>query len=134
MKIMIDTNVIISALAFPNSTPAKAMEKIIEEGHEIVLCDQIIDELIKVVKLKFPTKEHVLEEFLKNFNYTLFKTQKDLNESEYPRVRDKNDLPILACAIENSIDIIVSGDKDFLSIQDRENLKILSPADALQKL
>lgn len=134
MKIMIDTNVVISALVFPDSTPAKAMEKIIEGEHEIVLCDQIVDELMKVAELKFPTKRHVLEEFLKNFNYTLFKTPKVLNESRYPTVRDKNDLPILVCAIENSVDIFVSGDKDFLSVQNCESLKIFSPADVLRKL
>jgi len=63
MKIMIDTNVLISALAFPNSTPAKA---------EV------------------------------------------LNSSEYPVVRDESDLPILVCAIDNSIKILVSGDKEVL--------------------
>ncbi|WP_036223301.1 putative toxin-antitoxin system toxin component, PIN family [Mesoaciditoga lauensis] len=134
MKIMIDTNVLISALAFPNSTPAKAVEKIIQDGHEVALCDQIVSELIKVVELKFPTKMHVLKDFLENFNYTLFRTPKVLNGSEYPVVRDESDLPILVCAIDNSIEILVSGDKDLLSIQNCERLKILSPAEVLQKL
>ncbi len=50
MKIMIDTSVLISALAFPNSTPAKAVEKIIQDGYEVAFCDQIVSELIKVVE------------------------------------------------------------------------------------
>jgi predicted nucleic acid-binding protein len=39
---MVDTNVIVSALLFPESVPAKALLNI-SEDHDLVLCDYIID-------------------------------------------------------------------------------------------
>jgi len=38
MKIMADTNILFSALLFPNSRPAKALFQIAEQ-HILVLCD-----------------------------------------------------------------------------------------------
>lgn len=39
MKILVDTNILISAVLFPRSKPAKALVYI-AENHEMVLCDQ----------------------------------------------------------------------------------------------
>ena len=39
MKILVDTNILISALLFPKSKPAKALIYVSEQ-HEMVLCDQ----------------------------------------------------------------------------------------------
>jgi predicted nucleic acid-binding protein len=43
---MADTNVLFSALLFPESRPAKALFSIIEQ-HNLILCDYIISELKK---------------------------------------------------------------------------------------
>lgn len=53
MKILIDTNILISAILFPNSKPAKALLKVSEE-HHMVLCEQNLKELREVVKRKAP--------------------------------------------------------------------------------
>jgi predicted nucleic acid-binding protein len=48
MKVMADTNVIISALLFPASLPAKVLLHI-ASNHEMVLCDHIVAEIRDVV-------------------------------------------------------------------------------------
>jgi len=68
---MIDTNVLISALLFPNSQMSQLLEKLIDE-HEIVLCSHIIDELHRVFEEKFSKKKKILEHFLSIFPYDLF--------------------------------------------------------------
>lgn len=45
MKIMIDTNVIISAALFPNGNTAKAFFKAMMPPYEPIVCDYIVDEL-----------------------------------------------------------------------------------------
>lgn len=57
MKILVDTNILISAVLFPNSKPAKALLKI-SEKHEMVLCEQNLAEFREVVKRKVP--EHLI--------------------------------------------------------------------------
>ena len=44
MRILIDTNILFSALLFPRSKPAKAL-LYIAQNHEMVLCDRNIVEL-----------------------------------------------------------------------------------------
>ena len=54
MQILIDTNVLFSALIFPNSKPAKALLHI-ANNHEIILCKQNITELFDINSLLQPS-------------------------------------------------------------------------------
>ena len=53
MRILIDTNILFSALVFPHSKPAKAL-LYIADHHEIVLCDRNISELRDILRRKAP--------------------------------------------------------------------------------
>ena len=53
MKIMIDTNILISAALFPNGTAAKAFHKAVIQPFEPVVCDYIIDEMRRKFREKF---------------------------------------------------------------------------------
>ena len=53
MRVLVDTNVIISALLFPSSTPAQVLGVVLEE-HTLVLTDWIVAELHEVVGRKRP--------------------------------------------------------------------------------
>ena len=44
-----------------------------------------------------------------------------MDYSKYPQIRDINDIPILANAIESRTDILITGDKDF------QNIKLTKP-------
>ena len=112
MRIMIDTNIIISAILFPNSLPSRFVEEATSK-HSIVLCSHIIDELHRVFNKKFKDKLLHLEKFLSKFSFELVYTPQDMEIDKYPSIRDVADLPILASAIIEDIDVIVTGDKDF---------------------
>ena len=47
MKVMIDTNVLVSAVYNPDSKPAHAVRDVCE-NHELLLCDQIVAECYDV--------------------------------------------------------------------------------------
>ena len=66
MKVMIDTNIIISAALNPNGTAAAAFMKALTTPFEPVLCDYIVDELHRKFQTKFPQKVIALEAFLFN--------------------------------------------------------------------
>jgi putative PIN family toxin of toxin-antitoxin system len=110
-RVLVDTNVIISAFLFPNSTPARALALVLDE-HRLVLSRWVIDELHEVVERKWPDRGLALEEFFLELDY-------DLAEPGDPSVpiSDPKDQPILDAAIAAAADVIVSGDKHFLKLE-----------------
>jgi putative PIN family toxin of toxin-antitoxin system len=113
---MIDTNIIISAILFPNSLPSRFVEEATSK-HSIILCSHIIDELHRVFNNKFKDKLLHLEKFLSKFPFELVYTPQDIEIYKYPAIRDVAELPILASAIIEDIDVIVTGDKDFFDVE-----------------
>ncbi|HHV42904.1 MAG TPA: putative toxin-antitoxin system toxin component, PIN family [Clostridiaceae bacterium] len=112
MRILIDTNILISALLFPHSKPAKALTYTISE-HQLVLCDQNLFEFREVIGRKNPELLPAIEEFLHELCFERIPTKQKTIE----RIRDPKDQPILNAAMSAGVDIIVTGDKDFLSLQ-----------------
>ena len=126
MRILIDTNIALSAFLSPDGRTADVLKFAIHVEHTICLCMWSIDELRIVVKRKFPDKVRDLELFLLEFSYELLLTPAVLPQ-DLPSIRDANDLPILASAIMGDVDLLLTGDKDFNTV-DLERPTILSPA------
>ena len=114
MRVMLDTNVLISALLFPSQHMDKLFEKIFTE-HTVVLSTYIIDELYRVCKRKFDAKLVDIDNLLANMNYELVYTPHNIEEVLVD-IRDQKDYPILHTAILEDIDVLITGDKDFLDI------------------
>ncbi len=115
IKVMLDTNVLISAIYNPNSTTFQAFRKASEPPYVLVLCDQIIDELRQIFNRKFLTKVEAMERFLSIAHYDLVTlTADDAPSVAEPDIRDLNDRPILRSALKAGVEILVTGDKDFL--------------------
>ena len=122
MKVMIDTNVLISALLFPDSSPALALLKAATH-HQLVLSGHIISEFLEIVNRKRPDLSAVAEMFLKQLSYETVAGPRETSRL----IGDIKDQPILDAAIAGGVDIIVSGDKHFLKL-DLERPKTMPPA------
>ncbi len=133
MKVMIDTNIIISAALFPKGRTAQALYKAMSFPYEPIICDYVVDELHRKFLEKFPEKKLEMESFLFNLvsSITVVKTPVDIIELE-EKIRDPKDRPILRAAIKEHADLFLTGDKDFLesSVTDP---KIISVPDFLSK-
>lgn len=115
MRVMFDTNILISAGLFGSSRLA-ALAGRIADAHTLVLSNRIIEELHRVVKLKFPSRKGVLEDFLCGLSYEIAYTPDIIDPSRYPKIRDEHDYPILASAIIADVDVFITGDKDFSDV------------------
>ena len=131
MRIMIDTNVLISMIFFPNEQMNK-LKRIICDKCYIVLCSYVIEELQCVVERKFKTMSIALDIFLESLPYELVYTPKFFDINKYPQVRDKKDAPILVTAILEDIDILLTGDRDFSPVE-IERPEIMTPAMFIKK-
>ena len=115
MRILIDTNILISAMLNPNGTPYQAYLKAVTYPNHAIICDQNIEELKRIFNKKFPSKLDALDRFLSVASLSIEIVQVPIEEdsSEY-LIRDFNDRPILRAAIFAKADILLTGDKDFL--------------------
>lgn len=112
MRILIDTNVLFSALVFPHSKPAKAL-LYAADHHELVLCDRNISELRDILSRKAPQYLPDAEVLLAELSYELIPA---IDHAE-KLIRDSKDQPILNAAIVSGVDCILTGDKDFLCLE-----------------
>ena len=69
MRVMTDTNILFSALLFPESKPAKALFHVTKHQN-LILCDYIICELKSVVLRKRPDLLSHIDEFLAKLSYS----------------------------------------------------------------
>ena len=126
MRVLVDTNILFSAVLFPRSKPAKTLQHV-ANCHQIVLCDRNIVELREILKRKAP-------ELLPDANTMLAKLPYELIPAvSYggKLMRDPKDQPILNAAIVWNVDVILTGDKDFLCL-DLERPKCMTVAQFLQ--
>lgn len=113
MRVMLDTNIFISMIFFP-SVQTRELARRLTDSHQIVICDYVVEELQLVTDRKFPAKRKFLDRFFLELPFELVYTPKVLDLNKFPEMRDAKDSPILATAIMESIDVFVTGDKDFL--------------------
>jgi len=131
MRIMLDTNILISMFLFPSKTMNK-LKFCLCMHHEILLCSYVVEEMKDVISRKFKSYENKSEEFFQTFPFDLVYTPESFNKDDYPEVRDIFDLPILVSAILENADILISGDKDLTTIE-IERPEILTPTEFLDR-
>lgn len=131
MRIMLDTNVLISILIF-NSKELKRLLEEITNKHKLVLSSYVIDELKEVVKRKFNNKLYVLDVFLYNLPFEIYYTPQNIIETEMIKIRDVKDIPVLYSSIMSDVDVFITGDKDFENIN-IEKPEIITPSEFLKK-
>lgn len=130
MRIMLDTNVLISMILFPGKRFMQMLE-VITQRHTLVLSSFVVEELMAVADRKFPKKKDVIDLFLSKLGYELVYTPRKIQPGLF-QIRDINDYPVLYTAIVEDVDILITGDKDFAEIE-IEKPEILTPTEFLEK-
>ncbi len=115
MRVLIDTNVLISAALSADGVPYQAYVKAASYPNHGLICEQNVDEMKRIFNKKFPKRLAALDKFLSIALLTLelvpIPTDENTSESQ---VRDADDRPILRAAIAAKADVLLTGDKDFL--------------------
>ena len=131
MRVLIDTNVIISAAMYPNSTPYHAYVKAATYPNRGLICEQNVDEMKRIFNKKFPDRIAALDRFLSVALLTLELVPMPVDETlSEVKIRDVKDRPILRAAINADADILLTGDKDFLE-SGLEKPKAMTPTEFL---
>jgi putative PIN family toxin of toxin-antitoxin system len=128
VKVVFDTNILVSALVFPGGRGEAALRRIIEERDQLVLSKPILDELLGILGRKF---SHDAEELA---HVAVFLSE--LAQYVKPRrrlqvVKDEPDNRILECALTARAKAIVTGDHALLSLREYKGVRLMSLRDYL---
>ena len=130
MKIVIDTNVVISGIFF-NGNPRKVIESVCAAEFEAYASPEIIEEYKEIV-------DRIIGRGQGSFNSDGFiKFIADLTLIE-PKTcvsvcRDPDDDKFINCAVDAKALYIVSGDSDLLDIKEYEGIEIITAADFVER-
>ena len=135
MKVVLDTNVLLSGLMLPESVPGRIVRAWRAAQFELVLSKPMLDEIGRV--LAYPKIERRLkwdQETISRFLLLLqFKADVvDISLATVEVPRDPQDVPVLATLVAGGADYLVTGDKDLLTLG--HDYPIVTPVEFAGKL
>jgi len=129
VKVVFDTNILVSALVFPGGRGEAALRRIIEEHDQLVISKPILDELLGILARKFSRDAEELA------HVAVFLS--DLAVFVKPRrrlhiVKDEPDNRILECALTGRAEMIVTGDHALLALHKYRSVRLITLRDYLE--
>jgi uncharacterized protein len=128
VRVVFDTNILVSALLFPGGRGEAALRRIMEERDELVLSKPILDELLATLGRKFSRDAEELARvavFMSTIA-TFVSPRRKLRV-----VKDEPDNRVLECALAGRAQAIVTGDRALLALHDFRHVRLLSLRDYL---
>lgn len=133
MRIVLDTNVLISGLAFPGSKPDQILHRIRSGEIELFISPFILSELERVLREKF--------RFSKREARARMRAIRSIAHLVHPTERitvvtaNDDDNRILECALAAQAEFLVTGDQEhLLPLGSYRDTKIVTPAHFLDLL
>ena len=130
MKIVVDTNIIISAI-FYGGRPLECIEMIRNGVFNACVSQEILDEYLEIFQrfsLKYPDKFPKIQ-----LNEITEHMIKITPVSKINVCRDPDDNKFIECAVDGHCIYIVSGDKDLLAVKNFNDIEILTLHEFFQK-
>ena len=132
MRIVLDANVLVSALISVKGSPARLLAYWQEGKFDIVASPAMLQELERVLHYpRLQQQYHLPEEEIRQFLRLLMTHAIEVNPSEEIAViaRDLSDNRYLECALAGEAQYIVSGDSHLLDLKEYRGIRILTPAE-----
>lgn len=122
VKVVLDTNILISAIAF-GGKPKQVLDLVLEEEIEAIISPILLAEFKEIYRKKFPLKREDFELTIKNIE--------EMFQTIYPKktlniLSDEDDNRVLEAALEGNCSYIVTGDKELLNLVTFKNIHILT--------
>ena len=140
MRIVLDTNVIISAILNPYGSPGKILDQVFDQEISLYLSPPLIAEIRRV--LRYPKIVDLIKQRGRTVEWAEEQRDKIV---EIARVTtgqitinriatDPDDDKVLECAVEAHADYIISGDQHLKDLGNFQGIPILTPKALLDML
>ena len=130
MKVFLDTNVLVSAVA-TRGLCADVVREVLA-SHDLVVSPQVLTEVRRVLRTKFHASPDAIGDFVRLHEEEAITA----NPGRLPDVEleDKDDLPVLAAAVAAGADVFVTGDRELIALERVGDVRILSARSFWEKL
>ena len=131
LRIVLDTNVLVSGLAYPSSTPGRILAAWRGGAIDVVLSRYILDELERVLprldRLRQWSRQDI-QDMVDSLSLLADLVEPAASASGEARLaqRDPADIPVLGTLLASAAQYLVTGDKDLLTLAN--NYPIVTPA------
>ena len=128
MRVVFDSNIIISALVFPGGKAERAFVRVLEQRDQLVIFKEIIQEVVTVLARKFSRDAEAISRtavLLSELGEVV------LTGKRLRILKDESDNRIVECALAGHAECIATGDKEMLALKEYRYIKLLSLADYL---
>lgn len=123
MRVFLDTNVSISATATRGL--CADVFRTIMEFHELVVSGHLLEELERILRVKFDAPDDLIAETVWLLNQdTIMAPSEPL--ASIP-LRDAADVAIISAALNGGAEILVTGDKEMVALKKFGTLQIVTP-------
>ena len=122
MRILIDTNVLVSAFVFGGKA-GTLMNMLFESSHELLVSDYVDAEFKAILEMKWKEKSEKVYSLYHKLPFVFCES----SPMPMGNLRDVKDIPVLSDALFHHADMILSGDKDFIEA-DIERPLVFSPS------
>jgi putative PIN family toxin of toxin-antitoxin system len=123
MRVFLDTNVIISAVT-TRGLGADVFRAVLA-AHELVTCAQVLQEVRRILGMKFGVPEPLSAEYLELIGQEAIVAEPQ-DMPDLP-IQDQDDAEIVAAAISGRAQVLVTGDHDLQGLQNIGKVRIISP-------
>ncbi|MGJ4789845.1 putative toxin-antitoxin system toxin component, PIN family [Leptospira koniambonensis] len=126
LKVLLDTNVYISAVLF-GGKPKAILEELISDKVVGYISDSILKEIEETLrKPKFKLNDEFISIILTEIS-AITERVVAAPLKDHLGLRDRDDYHILESALSARVDYFITGDQDLLVLGNIESLKIISP-------
>ena len=137
IRIVLDTNLFVSALLKPGSNADLIFHAVRDERVLLLLSDDVCQEIARVltypkIRKRLKASDQEIEQFLQLFGMVAVITPGLLELP--PLEADPDDTKYLVCAVEGRADFIVSGDHHLTDLLSYRGIRIVNPAVFMQIL
>ena len=136
MRVVLDTNTLVSAWLW-RGTPFRLLQTLIEQQSELVTSPALLAELEEILQrprfaARLAERRTSVEELIGLYRAVAMQ----VSPLSTPRVvtTDADDDHVIACALAGQAELIVSGDRDLLTLHPFRHIQILNAADALRMI
>lgn len=133
LRVVVDTNVLISALIKPDGSPGMILRLLQRGKYRLLYSPTTLKELENVLQRPYFRK------YIQEADVALFLTAvqvrgaKIVPTKKLDVVRDVKDNPFLELALAGEADILITGDKDLLVLNPFQGITIIPPSDFLAR-
>ncbi|MGH7686697.1 MAG: putative toxin-antitoxin system toxin component, PIN family [Candidatus Dormibacteria bacterium] len=126
MRVVLDTNVLISAYIFPGGTPEAVLRRVLAGGVEMLTSRVLLAEFGRILERKFGWDAAMSEDAVRHV--ARISSVIEPAEAIAVVVDDPDDDRVLEVAIAGGASIVVSGDRHLLQLQTFRGIRLLTPA------